>query len=146
MTFSLKMKTSYLEEIKRRGGEVNPFFSLMGIELGLIGNGEATLSMEVRPDMLNGAGWLQGGIFTAICDEAMALALFTVLTEGEQIATISESTSFLLGTKKGKIVASGKVVKKGHLIAFTEGQVMRSEDGSILSQTRASFAIIRHCD
>ncbi len=131
----------YLEEIKKRGREANPFFCLMGIEVDSFGEGKAELSMEVRPDMLNGAGWLQGGLFTALCDEAMALALFTSLEEGERIATISESTSFLRGVRMGKVIAKGRVVKKGRQVAFTEGIVMDAE-GHVLSQTFASFAVL----
>jgi acyl-CoA thioesterase len=131
----------YLEEIQNRGRKANPFFRLMGIDVGSFGKGEAELSMEVRQDMLNGAGWLQGGLFTALCDEAMALALVTVLEEGERIATISESTSFLQGIRKGRVVAKGRVVKKGRHVAFTEGTVANIE-GQILSQTSASFAVI----
>jgi len=91
--------------------------------------------------MLNGAGWLQGGLFTAICDEAIALALFTRLEDDENIATISESTSFLQGVRSGRIAATGKVVKKGRNVAFMEGDV-KSEDGTTLTETRASFAIM----
>lgn len=131
----------YLEEIKKRRREANPFFCLMGIEVDSFGEGKAELSMEVRPDMLNGAGWLQGGLFTALCDEAMALALFTVLDDGERIATISESTSFLQGIRNGKAIAKGRVVKKGRQVAFTEGTVTDAE-GHVLSQTSASFAVM----
>ena len=98
--------------------------------------------MPVRPDMLNGVGWLQGGLYSALCDEAMALALFTVLEEEEDIATISESTSFLQGIKKGCISAQAKVVKKGRRVAFVEGRVTSRDDGTPLSLTQASFAII----
>ena len=134
---------SYLDGIKRMGPAANPFFLLMGIDVCSFGNGQAELSMEVRPDMLNGAGWLQGGLYTALCDEAMALALFTSLSEGECIATISESTSYLQGVRGGKILAIGKVIKKGRQVAFTEGFVRKETDVSaILSQTRASFMII----
>lgn len=131
----------YFEEIKKCGREANPFFCLMGIDVDSFGEGEAELSMNVRPDMLNGAGWLQGGLFTALCDEAMALALFTALEEGERIATISESTSFLQGIRKGKVIARGRVVKKGRQVAFAEGIAIDAE-GHVLSQTSASFAII----
>jgi uncharacterized protein (TIGR00369 family) len=136
------MKVSYLEEIRRRGRDANPFFRLMGIEVGPFGLGEARVSMQVRPDMHNGVGWLQGGLFTALCDEAMALALFTVLDEGTGIATISESTSFLQGIRTGEIVAIGRVIKKGRSVAFMEGEVIKSSDGSLLSQSKASFAIM----
>jgi acyl-CoA thioesterase len=80
--------------------------------------------------------------FTALCDEAMALALFTVLDENEGIATISESTSFLQGIRKGRIKAVGRVVKRGRSVAFLEGIVTNSDDGSYLSETRASFVIM----
>jgi len=135
---------SYIEEIRTLGRDANPFFRLLGINLGPLGKGVAELSMQVRPDMLNGVGWLQGGLFTALCDEAMALALFTILVEDEDegIATISESTSFLRGIRKGRIKAVGRVIKKGHSVAFMEGIVTNSDDGSCLSETRASFVIM----
>jgi acyl-CoA thioesterase len=135
------MEMGYIREIRQRGRDANPFFQLMGIEIGTYGNGEAELFMPVRPDMHNGVGWLQGGLFTALCDEAMALALFTVREEEAAIATISESTSFLQGVRSGKIAATGKVVKKGRNVAFMEGYV-KSEDGTTLTETRASFAIM----
>ena len=133
---------SYIEEIRTLGRDANPFFRLMGIVLGPLGKGVAELSMQVRPDMLNGVGWLQGGLFTALCDEAMALALFTVLDEDEGIATISESTSFFQGIREGRIKAAGRVIKKGHSVAFMEGMVTNSDDGSRLSETMASFVIM----
>ncbi len=131
----------YLEELIKRGRDANPFFRLMGIDPVSFGQGEAELSMQVRPDMLNGAGWLQGGIFTALCDEAMALALFTTLEDGMRIATISESTSFLQGVRDGLVVARGKVIRKGRQVAFTDGFVS-DEGGKTLSQTQASFMIL----
>ena len=138
------IKMGYLQEIKRRGRVSNPFFIMMGIDVESFGNGQTELSMQVRPDMQNGVGWLQGGLYTAICDEAMALALLIILENGEQIATISESTSYLEGVRSGKIIAKGKVVKKGRHVAFTEGCVKKADgDETVLSQTRASFAVIK---
>ncbi|MCK4270253.1 MAG: PaaI family thioesterase [Methanogenium sp.] len=135
---------TYLDEISLRGQDANPFFRMMDIQVESFREGTAELSMEVRPDMLNGDGWLQGGIFTAICDEAMALALCTVLDENESIATVSESTSFMRGVQNGTLRAIGRVIKKGRRIAFTEGEVIGEKDArSVLSRTSASFAIIK---
>ena len=134
----------YLEEIKARGRAANPFFLLMGIVVDSFGDGRSELSMQVRPDMLNGVGWLQGGLYTALCDEAMALALYTALENGEGIATISESTSYLEGVRSGKIIAKGRVVKKGRHVAFTEGCVKKAcGNEAVLTQTKASFIVIR---
>ena len=134
----------YLDEIRARGSKANPFFGLLGIEIVSYGDGVAELSMKLRPDMMNGAGWMQGGLFTALSDEAMAMALLTVIEEGDRIATISESTSYLQGVRDGEIRAKGSVIKKTRQVAFTEGQVMMADDSEkILSKTMASFSIIR---
>ena len=132
---------SYIEEIERRGRDANPFFRLMGIDIGDYGNGRAELYMTVRPDMHNGVGWLQGGLYTALCDEAMALALFTVLDKEAAIATISQCTSFMQGVRNGRINAAGEVVKRGRSVAFMRGRVS-SEAGVALAECTASFAIL----
>ncbi|KUK45512.1 MAG: PaaI family thioesterase [Methanothrix sp.] len=135
---------SYLEDLREKGRDANPFFKLMGIEAVSFGDGKAVLRMEVRPDMLNGAGWMQGGIYTALADEAMALALFTALDENDRIATISETTSFLQGARMGRVVAEGRVVRIGRQVAFAEGCVKaEGTEGQVLSMTSATFSIIR---
>lgn len=138
------IQLSYLERIRKYGRDVNPFFQLMGIEIDEIGDGRASLSMQIRPDMLNGVGWMQGGIYTSLADEAMALALYTRVEPGEQIATISENTSFMRGEQEGTIVGIGWVVRKGRKVAFLEGEVRKgSPSGTLLARTSASFLLIQ---
>lgn len=133
---------SYLEKIHSIGRQANPFFCLAGIDIVTMEPGKAVLKMEVRPDMLNGVGWLQGGMLVAIADEAMALALYPLLAEAEGIATIAESTSFIKGIRKGTVLAEACIIKKGRRVAFMEGEV-RADNGekSLLSRTTAAFAI-----
>jgi acyl-coenzyme A thioesterase PaaI-like protein len=72
----------------------------------------------------------------------MALALTTVLSDEEGIATISESTSFVKGTQDGVIRAEGRVVKKGRRVAFAEAEVrMEGGENTLLSRTTAAFAV-----
>lgn len=133
---------SYLEKIKKEGRSANPFFSLMGIDVVSVEPGKAILRMGVRSDMQNGVGWLQGGIFTALTDEAMALAIYPMLSSHEGIATISESTSFIKGVQEGFLIAEGRVIKKGRRVTFAEGDV-RVDDAkkTILATTSAAFAV-----
>lgn len=90
----------------------------MVIEIGTYGNGEAELFMTVRPDMHNGAFWLQGGLFTALCDEAMAPAFFTVLEEGAGIAILSESTFHFAGRPERQGQGYGKGCQKRQKRSF----------------------------
>jgi acyl-CoA thioesterase len=133
---------NYLHNIRAQGRAANPFFCLMGIDVVSVEKGAAVLKMTVRPDMANGVGWLQGGMLAAIADEAMALALYTLLCEGEGIATISESTSFIRGVREGTILAKGRVIRKGRRVAFMESEVyMDNAEKTILARTTASFAV-----
>ena len=133
---------SYLENIRQHGRNANPFFCLMGIDIVHYEAGTAVLKMQVRSDMHNGAGWLQGGMLVALADEAIALALYTVLKEDEGIATISESTSFVKGVREGVIVAKAKVIRKGRRVAFAEAEVfLDTGENMMLSRTSAAFAV-----
>ncbi|MDD1715415.1 MAG: PaaI family thioesterase [Methanolinea sp.] len=137
---------NYIERIRTMGSEANPFFLLMGIEVETIGEGDASIRMPVRADMMNGEEWLQGGIFTALADEAMVLAIYTLLDPDETIATITETTTFMSGARTGATLhAIGRVVKKGKRVAFAEGEVYLGSPGSstLLSRTSAAFAVGR---
>jgi acyl-CoA thioesterase len=135
---------NYLDKIKNTGRSANPFFCQMGIEVVSAADGRAVLKMQVRPDMHNGVGWLQGGLLVALADEAMALAIYTMLTDGEGIATISESTSFIRGVQEGVVYAEGRVIRKGRRVAFCESEVRAENDEKgFLSRTSAAFAVTR---
>ena len=133
---------SYFDRIKKDGRKANPFFCLAGIDIVKAEPGHAVLTMQVRPDMHNGVGWLQGGMLVAVADEAMALALYPLLEKNEGIATIAESTSFIRGVQKGSVLAEARVIKKGRRVAFMEAEVWADEkEKTLLSRTTASFTI-----
>ena len=134
---------TYIEDIERIGRKANPFFCLMGIDPVSYGNGKAELSMEVRSDMLNGVGWMQGGVYVSLIDEAMALAMMTVIGDDEGIATVSETTQFIKGVREGRINAKAHVVRAGRKIIFAEGFAFASgKENEVLARTTASFSRI----
>ena len=75
---------------------------------------------------------------TALCDEAMALALYTALENGERIATISESTSYLEGVRRGKIIAKRHSRKEREGCSF-HGGLLRKQTGM-----KPSYRRLRH--
>ena len=132
---------NYLDKIRDYGQNANPFFCLMGITPVQFGDGKARLTMTVRDDMKNGEGWLQGGIFTALGDEAIALAIYTVLSEHETIATVSCTTHFLKGVREGTICADGEVVRRGRQMIYAEASIFNTNDDALLARCSASFIV-----
>jgi acyl-CoA thioesterase len=133
---------NYIDRIREGGRDANPFFTFMGIEIGEMNKGSAVLHMKIRPEMMNGEGWLQGGIFTALADEAMVLAIYPLLAHDERIATISETTSFLAGVNEGVLIAEGRLVKRGRRVIFAEGDISAEGSDRIIARSSAAYAVI----
>lgn len=132
--------TSYLDRLRAIGAGANPFFAMTGTRVDRMDSGTGELSVEIRPGFCNGEGWVQGGLYAALADEAIVLAIYQTLGEGETISTITESTSFLRGVNGGTLRAVGRVVKRGRRVIFGEGQVFDGE-GRLCSVTTASYAV-----
>lgn len=133
----------YTEKITKVGAYANNTFQTLGIEPVSWGNSSAVLKMEVTERLHNGAGVLQGGFYTILGDEAIALAIHAELEAGENAATISETTDFLKGIKEGTVYASARITKKGRRVIFAEAEVHEgSVDGKLLSRTSASYLVL----
>ncbi len=132
--------TSYLDRLRAEGEGANPFFAMTGTKVVRMDGGVGELSVAVGPGFCNGEGWVQGGLYAALADEAIVLAIYQTLGEGETIATITESTSFLRGVNAGSLRAVGRVVKRGRRVIFGEGQVF-DEAGKLCTITTASYAV-----
>ena len=82
-----------------------------------------------RQEFCNPAGFVQGGILSAMLDDTMGPAVF-VMTDGKlYTATITMTVNFLAPAKPGPITGEAKVTQLGKTVAFVEGR-LTAEDGS----------------
>ena len=94
------------------------------------------LGFEGKADFCNPAGFIQGGILSAMLDDTMGPAVL-VMTEGKSYTTtVSLTVNFLSPAKPGPITAEAKVTQLGKSIAFVEGKLM-AEDGTLLATATA---------
>lgn len=99
------------------------------------------IGFEGKPEFRNPAGFIQGGLLTAMLDDTMGPAVFA-MTNGElYTATIDLNVSFLAPAKVGPIFGEANVVQLGKSIAFLEGRLMNSE-GTILARATSSARLI----
>lgn len=133
----------YPEKLQQIGAQANNTFTLLGIEPVSFGNGEAVLRMTVTDRVHNGAGVMQGGFYTILGDEAIALAIHAELDANENAVTISETTEFFKGIAAGPVVAQAKITKNGRRVIFAEAYVRETDvNGKILSKTTASYLVV----
>ena len=99
------------------------------------------IGFDGRQDFCNPAGFVQGGILSAMLDATMGPAVF-VMTDGRLYTTsITMTVNFLSPAKPGKIVGEATVTQLGKTIAFVEGK-LTSEDGTVLATASTSARLV----
>jgi uncharacterized protein (TIGR00369 family) len=103
--------------------------------------GWVRLQFEARRDFLNPAGFVQGGMLTAMLDDTMGPALL-LLTNGRFTSTsIDLSVSFLAPAQPGRLIGEGRVVQLGKTIAFLEAELSDGE-GRILARATSAARLV----
>src|SRR3569623_154160 len=99
------------------------------------------LGFEGKPEFCNPAGFIQGGMLSAMLDDTMGPAVL-VMSEGQlYTSTISMTVSFLSPAKPGPIIAEARVTQLGKPIAYVEGKLM-PEDGTVLATATAPARLL----
>jgi uncharacterized protein (TIGR00369 family) len=120
---------------------MNPFLDFMGIELVELKTGYAQFRMPIRPEYLQGAGSLQGGLMVALADEAIAHAMLTQLLPTEGLTTIEIKSNFLAAVSSGELIATGTVFKKGRSLVI--GDCLVTDDqGRNICRVSATFLLL----
>jgi uncharacterized protein (TIGR00369 family) len=90
------------------------------------------VGFDGKQEFCNPAGFVQGGILTAMLDDTMGPAV-TVMSDGKlYTTTVSLTVNFIASAKPGPITAEARVTQLGKTIAFMEGK-LTSEEGSLLA-------------
>jgi uncharacterized protein (TIGR00369 family) len=99
------------------------------------------IGFDGKAEFRNPAGFIQGGILSAMLDDTMGPAVF-VMTDGKlYTATITMTVNFLAPAKPGPIVGEANVTQLGKSIAFVAGRLM-AEDGSVLATATTSARLV----
>lgn len=127
--------------MKARQKGLNPFMDFIGIEIAELKEGYARFRMPVRPEYLQAAGKMQGGLIVALADEAIAHAMVTTLTHNEGLTTIELKSNFLAAVSSGELIATASVFKKGSSLMI--GDCLVTDDkGKKLCRVSATFLLL----
>lgn len=111
-------------------GEVPPppIAQLIGFTLTDVEPGRAVIAFEATPQHANPMGTLHGGVLCDIADAAMGMAYASTLDEDESFTTLELKTNFLRPIRRGKLVATGRVVNAGRTVGLAECDVVDDKD------------------
>jgi uncharacterized protein (TIGR00369 family) len=104
-------------------------------------DGWVRIGFDGKPEFCNPAGFIQGGILSAMLDDTMGPAVF-VMTEGRlYTATITMTVNFLAPAKVGPITGEANVTQIGKTVAFVTGRLM-SDNGTVLATATTSARLV----
>lgn len=91
--------------------EQQPFSRLLGARLTTFGDGEATLEVDIRQELLQQYGFVHGGVVSYAADNTLTLAAATVVGPG--LITSGFTIDYLRPATGQLLRAHGQVVRAG---------------------------------
>ncbi len=121
----------------------SPASAFLGLELLEIdpGAGIARMAFRATDALCNKWGGIQGGMVAAMLDDAMAIAIGMTLEWGQISPTLEMKTNFLAAAKPGRILAEGRVIRRGKSVAFVEAE-LSNEDGALVATGSSTFSFV----
>ncbi len=110
-----------------------PFARFLGMELGEMKIGEATLHLEIRDELRRNNGFTHGGVVASLADTAAAFAILTLLEPDQTTTTIDLTIHYLRPLIKGRATAHARVVRAGRRVLVISVDVL--DDTEALAAT-----------
>lgn len=134
------MTVDRIAEVRERV-DASTFHRAFGMTLEHVAEGEVDVALVVGAEHLNLMGTVHGGVLATLADTATGLAYRTVLEPGTTFTTIQLQVTYLAAGRAGRIVARGRVVKRGRRTGYAEANVVDAED-RLLARATALLAVM----
>jgi acyl-CoA thioesterase len=101
-----------------------PYAHLIGIEVGKLERGAATLHLPLREELKQNRGVVHGGATASLIDTASAFAILTLLKPGETTTTIDLTIHYLRPLTEGQATAHAVVRRAGRRVLTVSVDVL----------------------
>ncbi|MGW3115661.1 PaaI family thioesterase [Streptomyces sp. NPDC001107] len=104
-------------DLARQGLAEQPFSRLLGARVTAFGDGEATLELDIREELLQQYGFVHGGVLSYAADNTLTLAAATVVGAG--LITSGFTIDYLRPATGEILRAHAQVVRAGRTRVVT---------------------------
>ena len=131
----------YEAALRRRTNEAGAT-SLLGLSLESLERGHVVFTMKIKPRHKQLHGVVHGGVLATVADTVAAIAAYTTVPKGTEIATVELKINFLEPVPGGRIKAVGRVLRTGRNFVVTECEIYK-EDGAMVAKALLTFEAAR---
>jgi fatty-acyl-CoA synthase len=114
-----------------------PFLDKIGMRRVRVGGGEAVVTLDLQPDLLNNHGGGHGGVVMTLLDSAMANAALSRIDFAREVVTIDMHIGFMRPAT-GRLEATGRATGGGRSVCFCEAE-MTDSTGEVVAKAMGTF-------
>lgn len=112
---------------------------LLGFEVESVHAGRAVFRLDVQSRHKQIHGVVHGGILAALADTTGAIAAYTVMPQGVEIATLELKINYLEPVPGGRVKSEARVLRSGRNFIVAECEIF-NESGSLAAKSTMTFA------
>ena len=112
-----------ITELVRQRMKESKSTELLGFDVESVHDGRAVFRLDVRPTHKQIHGVVHGGIIAALADTTAAIAAYTAVPLGVELATLELKINFLRPVWQTRLSATANVVQRGRTIGLVECDV-----------------------
>lgn len=139
MSRKLTKQEKLVTELVRQRMKESKSSELLGFDVESVHNGRAVFRLDVRPRHKQIHGVVHGGIIAALADTTAAIAAYTVIPRGVEIATLELKINYLEPIPGGRVKADAKVLRAGRNFIVVECEIF-NETGSLAAKALMTFS------
>ena len=144
MSRRLSREEKMATKLVRRRVRESKATELLGFDVESVHDGRAIFRLDVRPKHKQIHGVVHAGILAALADTAAAIAAYTVIPRGTELATLELNINYLEPVPGGRVKADARVLRLGRNFVVTECEIF-NETGSLAAKALLTFsAAARH--
>jgi uncharacterized protein (TIGR00369 family) len=103
--------------------------TLIGANLVAVREGEIEVALPYRPEVTQQHGFVHGGVVGMIADVACGYAALSLMPVGAAVLTAEYKINLMAPAKGERLVAIGRVVRRGRKLMVCLGEVFAEEGG-----------------
>jgi uncharacterized protein (TIGR00369 family) len=135
----------YLRQVQAGTIPSPPITAQFGITFSVVEPGRVVAELEPDEAFFNPLGSVHGGVACTLLDTVLACAGHTTLPAGTGYTSIDLAVQYLrpILPAGGRLTATGRIVKPGRRVAFTEGEITDAE-GRVVATATSSLLVFQH--
>jgi uncharacterized protein (TIGR00369 family) len=126
-------------ELVRRRMKESKSTELFGFDVERVHKGRAIFRLDVRPSHKQIHNVVHGGIIAALADTTAAIAAYTAVPRGVELATLELKINYLESVSGGTIKADARVLRAGRNFIVTECEIL-NDSGSLAAKALLTFS------